>query len=206
MGPQDAPTFERAVAALRRGGLAIFPTETFYGLGCRAENPAATARVAKVKGRRLGSPFPVIAADRVAAEALWSQPPPRIAHRLIDAFWPGPLTVVLPARPGLPPEVASTGEIGVRVSSHPIAAALAAAVGPLLATSANRSGAPEVAMPDAVDPAIVSAADAVVAGGPTRGGRPSTVVAVREGRVVVLREGAIAADVLEGVVGPLGRR
>ncbi len=178
----------------------VFPTETFYGLGCRVDDPVATARVVDAKGRRPGNPFPVIAANREQAESLWTEVP-AWARRLIDAFWPGPLTLVLPARPGLPPEVAGSGEIGVRVSPNPFAQELARRAGPLVATSANRSGDPEVTTVADLDAAIRAAADAVVDGGPTPGGRPSTVVAVVQGALKVLREGPIQGEKILEVAG-----
>jgi L-threonylcarbamoyladenylate synthase len=182
-----------AVEALLSGGVVVFPTETFYGIGCRAKDEAAAARIVAAKGRGPGSPFPVIAADRAQAETLWIGVP-AAAARLIAAFWPGPVTIVLPAAPGLPPQIAGSGEVGVRVSPHPIAAELARLAGPIVATSANLAGGSEVTAVAQIDPSIAGAADVVIDGGPTAGGRPSTVVAFRDREVVVLREGAIEVD------------
>jgi L-threonylcarbamoyladenylate synthase len=199
----DPNQVSRAVEALRRGELVVFPTETFYGIGCRAENPEAVARVVAAKRRRSGNPFPVIVADRTQAESLCKQIP-AWATRLMDAFWPGPLTIVLPARPGLPAEVGGSGEIGIRISPHPVAAELAKRAGPIVATSANLSGGGEADSAERIDPALVESVRVVVDGGTTPGGRPSTVVAFRSGKIEVIREGAIAKDKILEALRTLG--
>ncbi len=133
----------RVVAALRVGEAIAYPTETFYGLGARALDAAAVARVQAIKGRPDGKPFPVLVADlamlaRVAARI------PGVAKRLIERYWPGALTVVLPAKPGLPAGVLGEGgTIACRISSSAVATQIVRALGePLVATSANRSGEP----------------------------------------------------------------
>ncbi len=125
-------------ATLARGGIVVYPTETLYGLGACALSRSAVARVADLKGRADGKPIAVIVSDvEMMTQVVTRVPPP--AEGLIERFWPGPLTLVLPARADLPPELtAGSGVIGVRVSSHPIARALSAVVGePITATSAN---------------------------------------------------------------------
>jgi L-threonylcarbamoyladenylate synthase len=186
---------EAAERALRAGGVVVFPTETFYGLGCAVEGPAAAAAVARVaalKGRDARKALPLIAADldavlRVAREV------PAAALRLAERFWPGPLTLVLPAVKGLPHALAPQGWVGVRVSPHPVAQRLArAAGGALVATSANLAGQPPVTRLAGLDAALASAVDAAVDGGETPGGAPSTVVRVHaDGLIEVIRPGAI---------------
>src|SRR5258707_11968022 len=135
--------FHAAIAALRAGALIVYPTETFYGIGARALAAEAVGTLARLKQRagEGGKPISVIVADRaMVARVVARVPLPAAA--LMDHFWPGPLTLVLPARDDLPPELtAGSGRIAVRVSSHPVARALTAALGePLTATSANRAG------------------------------------------------------------------
>ncbi|HEY1370869.1 MAG TPA: L-threonylcarbamoyladenylate synthase, partial [Candidatus Binatia bacterium] len=141
MKEPSAESFAAALAALRRGEAVVFPTETFYGLGADALDAEAVERVAALKGRAADSPIAVIVADRAMLAQVVDDIPPA-AEKLIAHFWPGPLTLVLPAKKGVPaPLVNSAGKIGARVSSHPAAARLARELGrPLTATSANPSG------------------------------------------------------------------
>lgn len=191
-----AAAVQEAARRLREGGIAIYPTETFYGLGAALSCPDAVRKVARLKGRSLDKPMPVIAGDEAQARSLWLEVP-EVADLLLRRFWPGPLTVVLKARHGLPFEVAPLGEIGVRVSSHPVARALALAAGPLVATSANLSGSGERARVQDIEPALRAAVQSVLDAGETPGGRPSTVIGFSGGRPVVLREGAVQKAVVD---------
>ncbi len=183
-----------AAAVLRRGGLVVYPTETFYGLGALAREGAALERLARAKLRPEGKPLPLLAADlaQVAEVARLEGRAARIAAR----FWPGPLTLVLPARPGLPAEItAGTGTVGIRVPGSPLARALArAAGGALVSTSANPSGGPPPAQVADLEPRLRGAVDHVLDGGPTPGGRPSTVVAVEGESVRLVRAGAVSFE------------
>jgi len=133
---------ERAIEALRAGELVVFPTETLYGIGCDALNPAAVAKLCAVKQRPAGKPLAVILGDIAMAEQLT----PALngpAKRFAEAFWPGPLTLVLPAHPQLPDAIVEDQMIGLRVTSHPVAARLSRALGhPICAPSANPTGLP----------------------------------------------------------------
>jgi L-threonylcarbamoyladenylate synthase len=195
---------EAAAATLRRGGVIAYPTETFYGLGALAADAAAVERLARAKGRPDGKPLPLLAADLAAVEvvAVLEGDARRVAERL----WPAPLTLVLPARPGLPAAVtAGTGTVGVRVPGSDVARRLArAAGGAIVSTSANPSGGPPPARVEELDPALRARLDGVLDAGPTPGGLASTVVAVEEGRVRLLRPGPIAADVVERALRPHG--
>jgi L-threonylcarbamoyladenylate synthase len=186
-----------AAEALRRGGLVAYPTETFYALGALAADAAAVARLARAKGRPDGKPLPLLAADRAGVEGVAVLDGP--LARLADAFWPGPLTLVLPARAGLAPEVtAGTGTVGIRVPSAEVARALAReAGGALVSTSANLAGEPPPVSADALAPALRARLDAVLDGGATPGGLPSTVAALEGGALRVVRAGAIAPQALE---------
>jgi L-threonylcarbamoyladenylate synthase len=187
-----------AVAALLAGEVVCVPTESSYGLAADSRSAAALARVTALKGGRpADSPFPLIAGaieDARALARVW----PAVAERLAGEHWPGPLTLVVPARDGLPAELVSAGGVGVRVSSHPVAGALARALGaPITATSANRSGQPPARTVDEARSAFGDEIGCYLDAGPCAG-TPSTVVAVDErGRLRLLRAGAIE---LEGAI------
>jgi L-threonylcarbamoyladenylate synthase len=189
-----------AAALLRRGGLVAYPTETFYAAGALALDPAAVERLARVKGRPDGKALPLLAADLAAVTAVAVLD--GAAALLARRFWPGPLTLVLPARPGLPAAVsAGTGTVGIRVPGSEIARALAAAAGgPLVATSANLAGAAPPARADEIAAELRARLDGVLDGGATPGGLPSTVARVEGARVRVLRPGPISVDALERVL------
>ncbi len=187
----DVTTLARVAAVLRAGGLVAFPTETFYGLGAAADDPAAVRRVFTVKGRDEGKPLLVLV-DSIAMAERVAEVTAR-GRELMARHWPGALTLVLRARPGLPAEVtAGTGTIGVRLSPHPVARGLVSALGsPLTAPSANLADGPPPVTAAAVRAVFEGAVDLVLDGGPTAGGPPSTVVDVTSGAPRVLRQGAV---------------
>lgn len=199
MDAQLAREVDRVAAILRGGGVVAYPTETFYGLGALARDAGALDRLARAKGRPEGKPLPLVAADvaMVAEVAVLEG----VALALAARFWPGPLTLVLPARPGLAaPITGGTGTVGVRVPGSEVARALCrAAGGPIVSTSANPSGGPPPASASALDAALVARIDALLDAGPTPGGAPSTVVTLRGGRPALLREGAVPFDEIERV-------
>ena len=191
------------VAVIRGGGIVVYPTETFYGLGGDPFNIRTVERVYRVKGRNFIKPLPLIAADVESARrstASW----PETAQRLATAFWPGPLTLALPAAPGLPPALhAGTGRTAVRVSSHPVAQALAAAAGGLLiSTSANFAGEPAQADPESIAGALAGETDGLVDAGLLPGGAPSTIVDLSGETPRLIRMGCIpwvaVAAILDG--------
>jgi len=189
-GPGAAREVQAAAAALAGGAIVAFPTESFYGLAVPALDAAAVARLCGLKGRDLAQAVPVIV-DSVAMLERLVVDVPTPARALIARHWPGPLTLVLPARPEVPAPLVSAHGVGARVSSHPLATALVRACGvPLTATSANRTG-----QPPARSAAEVRAAFGdevfILDGGTTAGGPPSTVAYLDGERVVVLRAGAI---------------
>jgi L-threonylcarbamoyladenylate synthase len=195
------PIFTRdlavAAAALRHGSLVVFPTETFYGLGALATLPAALARLQAAKLRPGGKPLPLVAADADMAFALWAEVSPA-ARRLADAFWPGPLTLVAPAAPGLRDLVTQGGAVGVRVPGAELARELCRrAGGPVISTSANPSGGPPPASVEALDPELLSRVDLVLDGGDTPGGLPSTVVELGVGGPRLVRAGAVPWEAIE---------
>jgi L-threonylcarbamoyladenylate synthase len=199
---RPAPTvIERAASILRAGGLVAFPTETFYGLGAHALDEGAVLRIFEAKGRPADKPLLVLVDSVAMVEQVAGAVPPR-ARRLMDRYWPGPLTLVLAARPDLPAALtAGTGTIGVRLSSHPVARALVAAVGaPITAPSANLH---EAASPRTADETVAglgAQVDLVLDGGVTPGGPASTVLDVTRTPAIVLRAGVVtpSAEDLEG--------
>jgi L-threonylcarbamoyladenylate synthase len=196
-----AGRISEAAAVLRRGGVIAYPTETFYGLGALASDGAAVARLVRAKGRPDGKPLPLLGADLAQLEAVAEFSP--LARLLAAAFWPGPLTLVLPARPGLHPAITGgSGTVGVRVTSGAVASALAvAAGGALVSTSANPSGQPPPTTATGLDGALRARLDLVLDGGATPGGRPSTVVAIEEGRLTLLRPGAVDVEAVRAAAG-----
>ena len=183
-----------AAAALRRGAIVVYPTETFYGLGALARDEAALERLARAKLRPVGKPLPLLAADLAQVEEVAVLE--GRAARLAVSLWPAPLTLVLPARPGLSEAItAGTGTVGVRVPGSDVARALArAAGGALVSTSANPAGGPPPACVGELDPVLRAEVDHVLDGGPTPGGLPSTVVAVVGDELRLVRAGAVAFD------------
>jgi L-threonylcarbamoyladenylate synthase len=191
-----------AAAALRRGALVAYPTETFYGLGVLATHAAAVERLARAKGRPDGKPLPLLAADLAAVEAVAVVD--GAARQVAARLWPGPLTLVLPARPGLPDAVtAGTGTVGIRVPGGEIARALAReAGGPLVSTSANPSGGPPPRRAGELDRALRARVDLVLDGGETPGGLASTVVALEGGAVRLVRAGPVPVEAVEAALRP----
>ncbi len=187
---------------LARGGVIAFPTETVYGLAADPASLLAVARVFELKGRSAAEALPLIAADIDAARrvaAVWSPVTAMLAAR----FWPGPLTLVVPVADAavVMPATAGRGTVGVRVSSHPVARALAAVApaGVITATSANRSAAPPHTSAAAVAAAL-PAVDLILDGGDAPGGPASTIVDVSQAEPRLIREGPIPfARVLESL-------
>jgi L-threonylcarbamoyladenylate synthase len=191
-----------AALVLRQGGLVAYPTETFYALGALAHDATAVDRLSRAKGRSDGKPLPLLAADRAAVERVAELDP--AAARLAEQFWPGPLTLVLPARPGLPAAItAGTGTVGIRVPGGEIARSLAREAGAaLVSTSANIAGGPPPERPDALAPELRARLDHLLDGGPAPGGLPSTVVVVEADGIRLVRPGAIPLEALERALRP----
>jgi len=200
--PVDAASLRHAAALLRAGRLVAFPTETVYGLGARADQGAAVRAIFEAKGRPSKNPLIVHVADLAAARALASAWP-ESAERLASAFWPGPLTLVLPVNDGaVAPEVTASGPtVALRVPAHPVARALLAEVGlPLAAPSANRSTSISPTTAAHVLKSLDGRIDLVLDGGPTGYGIESTIVDVSRAPAVLLRPGAIPLAALAALV------
>lgn len=197
-----AEAFSQAIEALKRGEVIVFPTETFYGLGADAFNVVAVERVFSVKGRNPDYPIPIIIADREMLKGVVAEIPPK-AKRLMDRFWPGPLTLILPAKKGLPAALLNrSGGVGVRVSSHPLATQLTRELGrPLTATSANPSARKPVRT---IEEALLYFSDKLrvfLEGGTLEGRKGSTVLEVVQDRIRTIREGEIDSRELEKALG-----
>ena len=180
------------VLLLRAGKVVAFPTETFYGLAGDASNADAVDRIFQIKGRSFTSPIALIAGSKNGVGGLVAQIP-ATAQRLMQVFWPGPLTLLFSASPQISPRLtAGTGKIGIRVSSHPIADSLANVLGgPITATSANLSGAAECSTAGEILASLGDLVDLVIDGGPTPGGKGSTVLDITIDPPACLREGTI---------------
>ena len=197
----DKEIIARAAAILMRGELVAFPTETVYGLGADALDPEAVAKIFAAKGRPAWNPVIAHVADRDAARALVTRWP-RAAERLTHAFWPGPLTIVLPKQT-IVPDIATAGQRGVavRLPSHPVALALLRAVRrPIAAPSANRFTRVSPTTAAHVVESLGERVSLVIDGGPCDVGIESTVVDLVSTIPTVLRPGAITREQLEEVL------
>lgn len=182
-----------------RGGVVGLPTETYYGLGVNPFDPQAVDRLLRIKGRPDGKPILLLIGAREQLSLLTETITPA-ATILMDAFWPGPLTILFPARSSLPANLtAGSGTVGIRLTSCDSLREILKQAGPLTGTSANRSGAPPVTTATAVLEGLGSNIDLVIDAGPTPGGPPSTVIDARES-VRVIREGAVTRQMLQNVL------
>ena len=197
-----APVFrlEDGIAAIQAGELVVYPTETFYALGADPFSRAALERLFRVKARESGNFVGLIAADTSMAFSL-AREVPIDARRLADAFWPGPLTIVIPARDDLAPELIGPDGVAVRVSPNPIARALAAGLGqPITATSANLSGKPPARSLAEARAALGAKVKVYLEGGNLIASAPSTLVAVNREAWKMVRAGAISEDQIAAVL------
>jgi L-threonylcarbamoyladenylate synthase len=196
----DDPREDRlgaAASVLREGGVVAFPTETFYGLGVDPLDPGAVRRLLALKGKPERSPILLLLAGAWQVEDVVSRLPGAFVP-LAEKFWPGPLTIVVPAAAGLPDEITGgTGTVGVRVPGLALARKLARALArPVTGTSANVHGAPPCRTAPEVVRAFPEGLDLVLDGGPTAGGASSTVLDLSGGAPRIVRHGAIPVAAL----------
>ena len=191
-GNPPADLIEHSAQILASGGIVVFPTETFYGIAADTQSSDGLMKLAKLKDREAEKPFPLIVSSVSQLDPLVSEIS-TFVQKIMDFHWPGPLTLVMEAKPGVHPKLLSNNNgIGVRLSPWPIAAALAGALDrAITATSANLAGHPPVSQVADLDPAVAEAADLILDGGPTPGGLASTVLDVRVDPPRVLRQGPI---------------
>lgn len=203
----DPGVISRAADTIRAGGVVVFPTFGLYGLGANPFNSAAVRRIYTIKGRAADKPVLVLI-SRISDLNRVAMTPNVMARHLMQRFWPGKVTFVLPARTDLPTAlVGQTGKIGVRLAAHPVAAALAKALdAPFTGTSANISGTGGCATVAQIDTRLRDDVDLILDAGPLAGGPGSTVVDVTGDRPVILREGAVPAASLLHAFNSMNRK
>ncbi|HXI86310.1 MAG TPA: L-threonylcarbamoyladenylate synthase [Parvularculaceae bacterium] len=204
----DRTEIKRAAEILRAGGLVAIPTETVYGLAADATNDKAVARIFEAKGRPRFNPLIVHVTSVEAARAQADFSP--LAEKLVQAFWPGPLTLVLPRRGDSKLSLlvsAGLDTIALRAPAHPIArAVIEAARLPLAAPSANRSGALSPTSPAHVKESLGDTVDMILDGGTSAIGLESTILKIDGDEAVLLRPGGLALADIEGVIGKKAKR
>ena len=190
-GPLHA-VFARCREVVRARGVIAYPTDTFYGLGADPRDPEAVKRIFAIKGREAGQPILLLLRDR-SEVAAWASVVTPSAERLMERFWPGPLTLVFPAAPHVLPELTGGGgTIGLRVPGNELTRELLRNLGTALTgTSANRSGGRDPRTVEEVMREVGDRVDLVLDGGATTGDRPSTVVDVTVEPPRIIRQGAI---------------
>ncbi|WP_455378521.1 L-threonylcarbamoyladenylate synthase [Petrachloros mirabilis] len=189
----------RVSAVIQHGGIVAIPTETFYGLGVDPFDEEAVERLLRLKGKRDDKPILVLVGSIEQLPRLVKVVPP-VAKILMDAFWPGPLTILFPALPSVPANLtANTGTVGIRLSSCEPLIALLRKVGPLTGTSANRSDRPPARTAQMVQEEFNNDVDLIIDAGTTPGGSASTVIDGCQ-PVRVIREGAVTRRMLQRVL------
>jgi len=179
----------------------VLPTDTVYGVGCDAFQPEAVARVLAAKGRDRQMPPPVLIPSLRTVDGL-ARDVPESARALMEAFWPGPLTVIVAAQPSLDWDLGETqGTVALRVPDHAAALALLARTGPMAVTSANRTGNHAATTADDAKEQLGDAVSVYLDAGDSPLGRASTIVDATGPALRIVREGGISADQLVGVVG-----
>ena len=183
---------DKARQILLSGGVVAFPTESFYGLAVNATDEAAIRSLFAIKKRRSDRPVLILIPSLDVLERYVNNIP-KIAHKLIEKFWPGGLTLLFEAGPDVSPMLtAGTGKIGIRLSCHPIATALAQSIGlPITGTSANISDSPACINAEEVYLAFDEEVNLILDGGETQGGKGSTILDVTVKPPLILREGMI---------------
>lgn len=209
MAPELAQCIEQAAQCVISGGVVVFPTETFYGIAVSVERLDALERLFRIKGRDENKPIGLIAGERTDAERVFHVDPSLTP--LLETFWPGPLTLVAPPKKDLPMQLTSAPfeiqgvmyppAVGVRVSSHPIACALAQKSGGLItATSANFAGAQAPRAIAQMDKILCDKVDLVLDAGELGGQKPSTLIRLLTDKLWILRQGAVTQTQLQTVL------
>lgn len=189
-----------AVRAVQAGGLVVVPTDTVYGIGADAFSAAAVADLLAAKGRGRDMPPPVLIGRRETLDGLVDMVP-AAAHALLEAFWPGALTVVLRHTPSLAWDLGDTrGTVAVRMPLHPVALDLLTETGPLAVSSANKSGEPPATTADEARDALGDAVEVYLDGGRCADSVPSTVIDCTSSVPRVLRTGAVGMEQLREVI------
>ncbi|MDE0486583.1 MAG: L-threonylcarbamoyladenylate synthase [Nitrospira sp.] len=203
--PADpSPSFFVPIADLvHQGGLLAVGTESSYALAASASNPTALDRVINAKERPSGKPLLVLIGERSQLDTLAGSVPSWF-HAMINEFWPGPLTVIVPAQPGLSPVLtAGTVTIGIREPGSAFLRSLLRQTGPLTGTSANLSGQPPCLTADEVEVSLGRDVDLILDTGPATGNRPSTLLSVVDGPAI-LRAGPVSVEEIQRVLSNVG--
>ncbi|NOY78248.1 MAG: threonylcarbamoyl-AMP synthase [Calditrichaeota bacterium] len=195
---------EKSAEVLRRGGVLVYPTDTVYGLGGDPFQPAVVERIYTIKGRDFQKPIHVLIGSLELLDQLVDHVP-GVAQRLMDAFWPGPLTLIFKAKPAVQGRfLGPNHSIGIRLPDHAFCRRLSAALErPILSTSANLSGGENPLSLKDIPPEIRQAVDVLVDSGRTRQPAPSTIVNVSSQHMQLIREGAISWKRIEAISGEI---
>mgnify|MGYP001010008233 FL=1 len=195
---------EAASLAVQRGDLVVIPNDTVYGVGADAFDPAAVRGLLAAKGRGRDMPPPVLVSAATTLDALATRVP-AYARALVEAFWPGPLTLVCHQQTSLQWDLGDTrGTVAVRMPDHEIALEVLERTGPLAVSSANRTGMPAATDADQAEEMLGDAVAVVVDGGEAPGGEASTIIDCTGPQGRVLRRGALSVAQLDEVLAPLG--
>lgn len=189
---------DRAIEILKSGGIVVYPTDTVYGLGCNVFDSEAVQRIYRMKRRPLHLPLPVLVADVIQLHVVVKSVP-EIARFLMNRFWPGGLTLVLPKKVSVPSIVtAGSDKVAVRMPNHVAPITMIRGLGaPIIGTSANISDKPSPVSPEEVKQQLGDQVDLIIDAGMCHGGIESTVVDVMEDTPIILRHGIIAEDEIE---------
>jgi len=200
----DPEQLQTGAEIIRSGRVIVFPTQCLYGLAADAQNEEAVARIFRIKQRAADKPLLLLIPDRACLEDLINQALPPAAERLMKAFWPGNLTLLLKAGSGvLPALTAGSGKIGVRLPGHPVALQLVRAVGrPITGTSANISGRPGCRDLKEIPQDLLRRTDLVMDAGPLKGGAGSTVVDLTVTPPAILRAGIVPPEAIQRAIAP----
>jgi L-threonylcarbamoyladenylate synthase len=203
-GPNDddGHAIRTAVNVIQNGGVVVYPTDTVYGLGADALNPVAIQRVFTIKNRPMHLPLPVVVLDLTMAKQLAVVDAP--TQWLIDAFWPGALTIILEKKPLVPQILTSGGvSVGLRVPNHHVPLRmLDLARVPLVATSANKHGGVSALSAEEAQRQLGNEVDLILDGGPANG-QPSTIIDMTKMPPLLVRRGPITRDAIEAIIGKL---
>ena len=201
-----AAVLREAVGVLRAGGRLVYPTDTFYGLGADARNPDAVRALALAKGRADDRPMPILIGDAEQLVAI-TAPLSDLARMLVDRFWPGALTLVLPVLPGWEHLASAEGRVGVRLPDHPIPRALAILLGgPIVGTSANRSGEPTPRDRSGILAQLSGRVDLLLDAGELPPSKGSTVLDLSDAEPRTIREGDLPLAAVRDALADFGMR